>query len=250
MRKHIMEYKKYYYPESKFGGFTDIDGTITFYIRVNSLINNSSVVLDVGCGRGGYAEDTISFRKGLRIFNGKCKNVIGIDVDKNASENPFLDDFRLIKGNNWPLEDEYVDVCICDNVLEHVENPAFFFSECQRVIKEGGYLCIRTPNAVSYVGLLSKLLPNRIHAVILNKVQSKRKEEDIFPALYICNTKRKIRNLLNEYGFDHCVYQYEAEPSYLSFSRFFYFLGVMHQKLAPAIFKLAIFAFGRKKTRI
>src|SRR5438093_943558 len=47
-----MDYKSLYYPESRFGGFTGVDGTLAFYIRVNSLIDSSSVVLDVGCGRG------------------------------------------------------------------------------------------------------------------------------------------------------------------------------------------------------
>ena len=133
-----MDHKSIYYPESKFGGFTDIDGTIAFYIRVNSLINHSSVVLDVGCSRGTYAKDPISVRRELRIFKGKCKKVIGIDVDEIANDNPFIDEFNLIQSSHWPLQDDSVDVCICDSVLEHVENPDLFFSECQRVIKRGG----------------------------------------------------------------------------------------------------------------
>ena len=47
-----MDYMSIYYPESKFGGFTDIDGTMGSYTRTSSLIRSSSVVLDVGCGRG------------------------------------------------------------------------------------------------------------------------------------------------------------------------------------------------------
>jgi len=27
-----------HYPESRFGGFSDIDGTVTFYSRVNALL--------------------------------------------------------------------------------------------------------------------------------------------------------------------------------------------------------------------
>lgn len=214
---------------------------------MNSLINSSSIVLDAGCGRGVYAEDPISVRRELRIFKGKCKKVIGTDVDKTAEENPFLDEFRLIESSHCPLEDESVDVCVCDSVLEHVEDPELFFSECQRVMKPGGYLCIRTSNVLSYIGLFSRLIPNRLHAVVVSKVQDKRQEEDVFPTLYRCNTKRRIRYMLNKYGFEHCVYGYEAEPSYLSFSRFFYLLGVIHQRFAPNVLKATIFAFGRKE---
>jgi len=34
-----------------------------FFNRVNSLIDSSSVVLDVGCGRGSYSEDSVPLRK-------------------------------------------------------------------------------------------------------------------------------------------------------------------------------------------
>lgn len=46
------DYMGLYYPESRFGGFTDVDGTVAFYTRVQSLVEAGSVVLDVGCGRG------------------------------------------------------------------------------------------------------------------------------------------------------------------------------------------------------
>jgi len=58
-----MNKKDFFYPESTFGGFTDIDGTIAFFNRVNSLITDSFVSLDIGCGRGEYSEDPIIFRK-------------------------------------------------------------------------------------------------------------------------------------------------------------------------------------------
>ena len=81
-----MDSKKIFYPESRFGGFTDIDGTIIFYARVNSLIDSSSVVLDMGCGRGRWNEDEVLFRKNLRILRNKCEKVIGVDIDKSATE--------------------------------------------------------------------------------------------------------------------------------------------------------------------
>jgi len=243
----MKSYKIIYYPESKFGGFTDIDSTIAFYIRVNSFINSSSIVLDIGCGRGSYGEDSISIRRNLRIFKGKCKKVIGIDTSKDGENNPFLDEFILIEGIHWPLEDSSVDVCVCDSVLEHVENPELFFSECHRVIKQGGHLCIKTPNVMSYFGLFSRLVPNRFHSAVISKVKRKRKNKDIFPTFYRCNTMKRIRYMLNKYSFDYCLYGYESEPSYFAFSRFFYLLGVVHQRYSPNIFKIVIFAYGRKK---
>ena len=37
-----------FYPESRFGGFTDIDGTVAFYSRVNALVKPLYVVVDFG----------------------------------------------------------------------------------------------------------------------------------------------------------------------------------------------------------
>ena len=69
----LQTYRQIYYPESRFGGFTHVDATINFYSRVHELLTPSSIILDVGCGRGWYAEDPVAqsmkipkrFRKAL-----------------------------------------------------------------------------------------------------------------------------------------------------------------------------------------
>src|SRR3989338_11055164 len=228
-----MEYIAKFYPETKFGGYTDIDGTMIFYMRVNSLISPTSVILDIGCGRGSCTEDSLLIRRNLRNLKGKCNKIIGIDVDKIGHNNPYLDEFRLIESNRWPIENESIDVCICDNVLEHIENPDLFFLELHRVVKQNGVVCIRTPNLLGYVGLIAKIIPNKYHEKILRKVQKGRPEEDVFPTYYQCNTKKKLAHMLRTYGFDSFVYGYESEPSYLSFSYLFYLLGVIHQRFVP-----------------
>ena len=244
----LRRYMGLYYPESRFGGFTGVDGTIAFYVRVQSLVEPSSVVLDVGCGRGACADDPVRVRRELRIFKGKCTQVIGIDVDPRAGENPFVDEFRLIEDGRWPVRDGSVDVCVCDSVLEHIHDPERFFAECRRVIRPGGYLCIRTTNSLNYVALFARLIPGRFHKAVLGRAMGgHRKEEDGFPTMYKCNTKRRIRRMLDEHGFEHYVYTYEAEPYHLSFSRLAYLCGVLHQRLAPGLFKGMIFAFARRQ---
>lgn len=136
-----MSFKERHYPETRFGGFTDVDGTIAFYTRVGSLIDESSVVLDVGSGRGAYAEDDVPARRNLRILNGKVRRVIGMDVDPAARTNPFQDEFRLLTDSRWPVDDASVDLCLCDSVLEHVAERGLFFQNCRRVLRPGGYLC-------------------------------------------------------------------------------------------------------------
>lgn len=237
----------FFYPESKYGGFTQIDGTIAFYARVQALASVDSVMVDFGCGRGACAGDPVPFRRNLRIFKGKVKRVIGLDTARAGEQNPFLDEFHYLERTEWPLISGSVNLILCDNVLEHLPDPGAFFCEAYRVLAPGGYLCIRTPNRWSYIALLARLIPNQRHAQALGKAKPGLSEEDIFPTLYRCNTLPALRKALVRHGFDGLVFGYEAEPSYLSFSKAAYALGVLYQKLAPGLFKAALFAFAQKK---
>jgi SAM-dependent methyltransferase len=239
-------YKIRYYPECKFGGYTDIDGTIVFYQRIASLIDQSSIVLNLGSGTEYKTKiaDPVPVRKDLRILRGRVKRVIGIDIDPEAQHNPLNDEFRLIEHPRWPVDDQSIDVCVSDFVLEHVEDPATFFSESWRVLKPGGYMCLRTPNLWHYVSLAARLIPDRLHLKILKKVQPSR--DGNYPTYYRCNTARRVRKMLEKHGFDHCVYTHESNPSYLSFSHLAYRLGVFYQRHAPPLFRVNIFAFAQK----
>lgn len=238
---------EWFYPESKFGGFTQIDGTIAFYTRVNALLTPAATVLDFGCGRGAYGEDPIRFRRELRILKGKAQCVIGMDVNPSAAQNPFVDRFLLLENAIWPLENEQLDMVLSDNVLEHLPDPSTFFREAQRTLRPGGWICIRTPNLWNYIALISRLIPSRRHARVLKAAKPGLKESDVFPTVYRCNSLPTLRRALSAHGFEHYVYGYEAEPSYLAFSKLAYSLGVLHQKLAPDFLRPALFAFGRKK---
>ena len=208
-------------------------------------MNPESVVVDFGCGRGAHGEDSVAYRRELRNLSGRAKRVIGIDVDRAAATNPFVDEFRIVQSDRWPLESHAVDLILSDCVLEHLPDPGGFFSEARRVVRPRGLLCVRTTNSWSYVGIVSKLIPNCAHAKVLRRVQDGRKQEDVFPALYRCNSIPRIRKELRAHGFDGVVYGHEAEPSYLSFSRVAYALGVIHQKIAPSSFAPTIFVFAQ-----
>jgi len=246
---------KKFYPEAQLLGYTFVDGTMSFYNAVNKLLGSNAMdktLLDLGCGRGWYmfeeknADENIV--KQLRNYKGRVKKVIGIDVDQNAATNPALDEFRLMEiDKKWPLEDSSIDICICDYVMEHVNNVHFFFSELNRVMKKEGVVCFRTPNKFGYVSIISSLIPNAWHAKVLKKAQPNREEKDIFPVVYNCNTKKKFFRFFKEYGFDAFVYHYEAEPNYLKFSYVTFLFGFYFNKALPRGLKNTLFAFGIKK---
>lgn len=235
-----------FYPESRFGGFTALDGTVAFYTRVQALAGEGSTIIDFGCGRASYQEDPLPLRRDLRILRRAGRRVIGLDAAPAGAENPYLDVFHQLNGPAWPVEDCSADLVLCDNVLEHLPQPAEFFRESWRVLRPGGHLCIRTPNRWNYIALLSRLVPNRDHARLLARAKPGLREQDVFPTYYRCNTLPALRRALREHHFDGVVLGYEAEPSYLSFSAAAYLLGMLHQKLAPSIFRAALFVFARK----
>ena len=236
-----------FYPESRFGGFTDVDGTVAFYSRVAALLSPDAVVLDVGCGRGELlVDDPVPYRRQLVTLRGRAGRVIGLDVDPVGETHPGLDEFHLITPEgDWPVPDASVDLVVCDNVVEHVEDPPAMFARMRRALKPGGVVCVRTPNRWGYVALAASAIPNRLHARVTARVQDGRKEEDVFPTLYRCNSVRAVRRAMTAAGFDATVYGYGAEPGYLAFSKAAYAAGVLHQRLAPGFLRPALFAFGR-----
>lgn len=240
-----MNCEHYFYPESQFGGFADVDGTIAFFNRVHALLKPNHTILDAGCGRGEYGDDVVDWRRSLRNLKGKAAKVIGIDVSPAGGENNCIDEFRRIDGARWPVEDNSADVVLSDFVVEHLEKPGEYFSEARRVLRPGGYLCIRTPNKWNYIAIASRLIPNRYHSRVTAAVQEDRKEEDVFPTYYRCNSLGSLRRAYREAGFEAVVRGYEAQPSYLAFSSIAYGLGVLHQKLAPSFMRASLFGFGR-----
>ena len=239
-----------FYPEIRFGGFTDCDSTVAFYTRVRALAGGARLVVDYGCGRGSCAEDPIVFRRELRDLRGPNRHIIGIDIDTAAAQNPLIDEFRLLApGVAWPIESSSVDLIVADFVLEHVADPDAVFAEAARVLAHGGHFCIRASNAASYVGLISWLIPRKLHHAVLRIAQPDRHENDVFPAAYACNTVWRLRRLLARHGFDAFVSGYNAEPAYLSFSRWAYGLGVAWQKHAPTSVAPALFAFARLEAK-
>ena len=244
-----MSYLGLFYPETRFGLYPDSDGMILFYGRIRALAKPGDTLLDIGCGRESdfYRNDPEPLRRDLMMMRGRYARVIGIDVNPEAAHNPRVDEFRPIQSDRWPIEDQSIDLAFSHFVLEHIEHPDQFLSECARVIKPGGMLCLRTTNAFSYVGLASRLIPSRMHTRVLSKAQPERAEADVYPTFYRCNTVWALRRMLRKHGFgDRVVYGHEGPPRYLL--RWFLpaLLGVLHQKFAPHFMKVALHAYARR----
>jgi SAM-dependent methyltransferase len=89
-------------------------------------------LLDVGCGSKPYRS----------LFN--VSEYIGLDIDSPITRRLAVADV-LYDGQKFPFDDNDFDVILCNQVLEHVFNPADFLNEIYRVLKPGGKLLLSVP---------------------------------------------------------------------------------------------------------
>ena len=203
-----------FYPEIAAGGFCRDDGTLQFYLRVNALIKPTMRVVDLGAGRGAQALIRTGLAREMIILKGKAADVIGIDVDPAVLENPFVDRAVVYAGDSLPLDDSSVDMVVSDYTFEHVSDPASFSSEITRVLKPGGWLCGRTPNALSAVALAGSIVPNGMHSGLLRYIQPARLEKDVFPAFYKLNKRRALRKFFPSATWKDASYTWSPNPGY------------------------------------
>jgi SAM-dependent methyltransferase len=156
------------YPEAGAGGYTRHDGFVEFYTRVNALLGPRSRILDLGAGRGQWADDGSlpSIAHMLRSFHERVESVVGVDVDPVVLNNPTLADAQVIKpGETLSFPDGSFDVVLADHVLEHIDKPdaASLAADISRILRPGGWFVARTPNKWGMIGIGARVVPNRLH---------------------------------------------------------------------------------------
>jgi SAM-dependent methyltransferase len=239
-----------FYPEVEAGGYTRVDSTVEFYLRVNALVKKDMTIVDLGAGRGSaFEEHPEGFMAALRNFKGKCQKVIGIDIDRAVLQNVSLDEAKLIdERGNIPLADSSVDLIFSDFTFEHVVEPEKFSSEIFRILKPGGWICARTPNKWGYIAIGARLVPNRAHVKFLTVLQPRRKDIDVFPTEYRLNTPRDLRKYFPDGRWQRYAYTWNPEPAYFSDSIPAWAIMITIFKLLPQRFGSVFLFYARKNT--
>jgi len=230
------------------GGFSRLDGSIQFYVRVNALLSPEMTVLDLGAGRGLLAHYHVPAIRALGTLRGKVREVIGVDVDPVVQTNPSLDRALIYDGKTIPLPDNSVDLVLSDHTFEHLDDPRSAANEIARVLKPGGWVCARTPYLVSLLALASSLAPNRMHAHMLKTIQPQRREIDVFPTRYRMNTFRALRRFFPPVAWEHCSYTWSPQPAYFFGNRFVLALMLIYDAIKrPFLGGEVLLVFLRKR---
>jgi len=100
-----------------------------------------SLVVDLGCGTGRFSQ-ILAAEFGARI--------IGFDPSEKmidqARRKPVTEmiEFKRASAHELPLADGCVDLVFMSQVYHHLPDPVSAARECRRILRAGGYVCVRT----------------------------------------------------------------------------------------------------------
>jgi SAM-dependent methyltransferase len=212
------------YPGLYSRGYSEVDGTAQFYRRVGHVVQDGFTVLDLGAGRGATLAQLPEPVQRLALFAPHRVRRIGVDVDPAVKDNPYLHESHLLDLQapqyRLPLPADAADLVLADWVIEHLEDPVAVFADVYRVLKPGGTFAFRTINRRHYVAVGARVLESRairrLSGFFLHQLQQDRREDDVFPKFYRCNTPGAIADVARATGaWTAEVHFIEAEPSYL-----------------------------------
>lgn len=132
--------KKILFSEKKYGSWTLGSGEDKRVKQIVKLVGKNKIVLDIGCGIGEIGE--------LLIRN---KNkVYGIDISptavKKAGKRGLIVKCGDIEKEKIPFENNYFDVILAAEVIEHLLDTDDFLEQIRHKLKKKGELIITTPN--------------------------------------------------------------------------------------------------------
>ena len=241
------------HPESNIDGFTQDNGTVKFYtfVRAAILRTNASEILDYGAGRGQLLTEDVAkislFRRQLCDLRASGARVTACDVDPVVATHPASHQQVQIEANQpLPFLDNQFDVIVSDWTFEHIDDPAFAAAELTRVLKPGGYLCARTPNATGYIRVCSQLVPNRLHKSVLKGAQPNRREEDVFPTFYRMNSARALNRLFPRFN-RYFIFDF-GDPAYHFGSRWIYRAFLVMHWMLPSLCAPVLYAYMQKQS--
>lgn len=144
---------------------------------LESLINCSGKVLEIGCGAGRMV-------KNLKFH---CPNIeiYGCDISYQAIHKALRDtqqgaNFAVADVQNLPYVDESFDIVVGFDIIEHVPNVRRTIAETYRVLKKRGLFHLHAPcegNPFTVYWILNKLgiarNLKRIHAGHIQKLKSR-----------------------------------------------------------------------------
>jgi SAM-dependent methyltransferase len=164
---------------------------------VTRYVGHDTTWLDAGCGWHLLPPWKLDAERALV---GRARAVYGVDGDECALRKHRT--IRMLAAadlEELPLDAESVSLVTCNVVVEHLRRPHVVFAEFARVLQPGGRVIVHTPNVYSHFVLAARCLPRPLK-LRLERRLSGRSAEDIYPAHYRANSRRRLRGLMAGVG--------------------------------------------------
>ena len=133
-------------------------------------------VLDLGCGYGFL----------MSKLNRACSDItiVGGDISRFQVKNAKLRNVRgslvVCCAEHVPFKNDAFECVVCSEVIEHVVDPKATLLEMERVLKNGGCLCVSTDNPQSIYRRFVKLFYG-IKPLILGATSRNSVKEEFIP---------------------------------------------------------------------
>lgn len=126
----------------------------TFY-QYNSSSKNYLCIADIGCGAGTHS--MMMAKEGHRVFAIDMHNsLINLGI-KRAKDANLSIEFKIGSAEKLPWSNKSMDICLALELIEHIPDFKKSISEFDRILKQGGILCISTTNKLCPVQYEFKL---------------------------------------------------------------------------------------------
>lgn len=99
-------------------------------------------ILDLGCGNGDLSNDL--YKLGFDVI--PCDAYLS-DIRK---KHPHIKCKFADLNKDFPFDNNEFDYAVALELIEHLENPWYFFREVNRVVKPRGKFILTTPNIENY----------------------------------------------------------------------------------------------------
>lgn len=204
-------------------------GLDVYRSRMAAQITHETYILDLGCGPAGLVAE----------HRDQAALIVGMDqylTNFSEFDGQFeIDHLAEGDGEKIPFADMTFDLVTSSWVLEHLRDPQRVMDEVVRVLKPGGRFLFITPNALNYVVVLRRLVPEARSKGLVKLIYD-RDEDFINPTFYRMNTPQQVIAIAQQAGLKPVVVETISDPTYLAFNEMLFQASIIIERLMLAVF--------------
>lgn len=133
-----------------------VSGFVKDYVHFSGL--QSIRILDIGCGSG---DDLITIKENIGIKSDLYGiEFYGPNVQKCRERGIDIQSLN-IERDTFPYQAVFFDVVVINQVIEHLKEIFYVFSEISRIVKPNGLIVVGVPNIAAWHDRLAILMGNQ-----------------------------------------------------------------------------------------